>query len=191
MDSSGREKVECCFVAVVREHIMLLCVATGTPRFRLSSHFGKPFWLKLKLFCSFLLCSRGKGAQYYPRSASVRENGTHTWVVGDGSMWMFHQGGSKSSAGHVQIRWFGRRLVHRFARIRHKGQRSRSSFVSLWRSLFRKRRLEEFLQCENERLQTPSEQRRQRESAGCRRPSTVWEMETQKPRRLLHTRQIE
>ena len=73
-------------------------------------------------------------------SASVRENGTHTWVVGDGSMWMFHQVGSKSSAGHVQIRWFGRRLAHSvFARIRHKGQRSRSSFVSLRRSLFRRR----------------------------------------------------
>ena len=57
---------------------------------------------------------------------------------------------------------------------------------------------------QNERFQTPSEQRRQRESAGCRRPSTVWETETQKPkrcwsrllpkhrtRRRSHTRQIE
>ena len=50
------------------------------------------------------------------------------------------------------------RPAHRvFARSRHKGQRSRSSFVSLRRSLLRKRRLED-LQCENERLQTPSEQ---------------------------------
>ena len=53
-------------------------------------------------------------------------------------MSMFHQVGSKSSAGHVQIRLFGRRVAHSvFARIRHKGQRSRGSFVSLRRSLFR------------------------------------------------------
>ena len=90
-------------------------------------------------------------------------------------------------------------------RIRHNGQRNRSSFVSLRRSLFRRRRLEEFLQCENERLLTPSEQRRQRESAGCKRPSSVWETEMPKPRRhwshllpkaqkqaeVPHTRQIE
>ena len=56
-------------------------------------------------------------------------------------------------------------------------------FVSLQRSLCRRRRLEEFLQCENETLQTPSDQRRQHKSAGCRRPSTVWETEMQKARR--------
>ena len=38
----------------------------------------------------------------------------------------------------------------------HKGQRSRSSFVSLRRSLLRKRRLEEFLQWENEDRHHPS-----------------------------------
>ena len=60
--------------------------------------------------------------------------------------------------------------------VRTDGQRSRSSSAQFvqkdegWRNL----------QCENERLQTPSKQRRQRESAGCR-PSTETEM--QKPRR--------
>ena len=38
------------------------------------------------------------------------------WVVGDGSMWMNDLVGSKSSAGHVQIRSSGQRLVHQGAR---------------------------------------------------------------------------
>ena len=102
------------------------------------------------------------------------------WVVGDGSVWMFHQIGSKSSAGHVQIGG----LAEGSPTGCSHGSATKDSAAAAVSSVCgtvcsEVGRLEEFLQCENERLLTPSEQRRQRESAGCRRPSTVWECGSQ------------